>query len=368
MRVLIITNLSKGNSATLPERNLFIGLHLKGVDVTVLAESPSSESLDLESAGIRLLYQPITRKIDIPAIRKIRSLLRKEKYDILHFTYSKAISNGLIASYGIKVRTIGYLGSLSVHWHDPFSYFSFLNPGLDRLICVSDGVNEHVLKQLPARMKNRTIRIYKGSNPEWLNNVVPARRCDLGIPENAFVVCCVANIRKSKGVKWLIESANFLPANLPLWFLLVGDKTDSNVVRKRIRKTKYPDNFITTGYSAEPNAFTSICDLYIQPSVSEGLPKSVIEAMCLKKPVIVTERGGAKELVIEGINGYIIPVRSAKAIAETILKCYENRDNLSAMGEKGMERIKNYFSHQMTIDSTFNLYRELMERKSDRLF
>jgi glycosyltransferase involved in cell wall biosynthesis len=362
MKVLIITNLCQSNSATLPERNLIKGLHSKGVDITVVSHWPTPESVELESAGIRLIYQPVKKKIDVAAIFRIRSLLKEEKFDLMHFTYSKAITNGLIASRGLDVKIVGYLGSLSLHWHDPSAYFSFLHRRINKLICLSDGVKEHVLKQAPRRMKDKTIRIYKGYDPEWLKNIVPANRKALKIPEDAFVICCVANIRKIKGLDWLIKAANFLPANMPVWFLLVGDKTDSGVIRNKIRRTRYHDNFITIGYSKDPLSYTSICDLYIQPSLSEGLGRSVIEAMCLRKPVVVTDKGGAQELVKEGINGYVVPVKSAVAIAETIVKCYENRIKLSAMGEKARETILNDFNPQTTIDSTYNLYLDLLAK------
>jgi glycosyltransferase involved in cell wall biosynthesis len=361
MKVLIITNLCLGKSATLPKRSLIKGLHSKGVDVTVVAHWPTPESLDLESAGIRLIYQPIIKKIDFAAIRRIRSLLKEEKYDIMHFTYSKAITNGLLASRGFDIKIVAYLGSLSLHWYDPFAYYSFLNHRIDKLICLSDGVEEHVLKQAPRRMKDKTIRIYKGYDPEWLKGVKPADRKTLGIPDDAFIVSCVANVRKIKGVDYLVKAADFLPENLPVWFLLVGKRSDSPQMKKMIRGTKYPDSFITAGYTEEPLSYTSICDLYIQPSLSEGLGRSVIEAMCLSKPVIVTDRGGAKELVTEGVNGYVVAAESAKAIAEKINLCYEKKNILSRMGEKAREKILNDFSPQTMIDQTYGLYIDLLK-------
>jgi glycosyltransferase involved in cell wall biosynthesis len=363
MKVLIITNLCLGKSATLPKRSLIKGLHSKGVDITVVAHWPTPESLDLESAGIRVVYQPIIKKIDFAAIRRIRSILNEERYNLLHCTYSKAITNGLIASKGFDIKIVGYFGSLSLHWYDPFAYYSFLNRRIDKLICLSDGVEKHVMKQAPRRMKDKTIRIYKGYNPEWLKEVVPASRRDLKIPEDAFVVCCVANIRKIKGVDYLIKAAGLLPENLPVWFLLVGKGSNSGSVHRFIGKTRYHNNFITIGYTEDPLAYTSICDLYIQPSLSEGLGRSVIEAMCLRKPVVVTDKGGAKELVVQGVNGYVVPVRSAQAIAETISKCYENRGNLIEMGEKARERILNDFSPQAMIDQTFDLYKNLLKNQ-----
>ena len=85
-----------------------------------------------------------------------------------------------------------------------------------------------------------------------------------------------------------------------------------------------------------------------------------MEAMCLRKPVVVTDKGGARELVKEGITGFIVPVKSAKAIADTIADCYYNRDKLPLMGEKACESVVNDFNHRTTIENTFNLYRELV--------
>lgn len=362
MKVLFITNLCLGNSATLPERCHFRGLQSKGVDLTVIAHWETPESLEIESSGINVVYLPILKKIDFKVIRKIRAILKKDNFDIIHLTYSKAITNGLIASRGLSIKIVAYLGSLSLHWHDPFAYLSFLNKRINKLICLSDGVEEHVLKQAPGRMKGKTIRIYKGYDPGWLKDIRPAERKNLGIPDDAFVVCCVANVRKIKGFDYLISAADFLPENLPVWFLLVGKKSNSLRMKNMIRRTKYPDSFVTVGYTEDPLSYTSACDLYIQPSLSEGLGRSVMEAMCLRKPVVVTDKGGAKELVSEGINGYVVPVKSAKAIAEKINHCYQNREKLSEMGEKGREKILNEFSPQTMIEQTFDLYKDLLEK------
>jgi glycosyltransferase involved in cell wall biosynthesis len=364
MKVLSITNLCLGYVATLPEIYLYKGLVAKGLELTVIVHWPTPESVELELSGIKVIYLPIIKKIDFRVIRKLRALIRTEKFDILHLTYGKAITNALIASWGLNVKIVAFLGSLSLHWHDPFTYISFLNRRIDMLICLSDGVEEHVLKQVPRRKKKKTIRIYLGYDPQWFKDVKPAERKNLGIPDSAFVVCCVANVRKVKGVDFLVRSSDFLPENLPVWFLLVGKRSDSLKMKKMIHGTKHLNNFITVGYTEEPISYTSICDLYIQPSLSEGLGRSVIEAMCLKKPVIVTDRGGAKELVKEGVSGYVVPVKSAKAIAEKINYCYQNREMLHEIGEKARERILNDFSPQVMIEQTYDLFFNLLKRNS----
>jgi glycosyltransferase involved in cell wall biosynthesis len=364
MKVLMITDLCRGFSVTLPERNLFRGLAAKGVDLTVITHWKTPESEEVELSGIKVIYIPIVKKIDLRVIRTLRRLIKEDKYDILHMTFGKAITNGLLASWRTGIKIVAYLGSLNVHWHDPFAYLSFLNPFIDRLICLSDGVMEHFLKQAGKRMKNKTVRIYKGYDTEWVKVKNPVQKESLGIPDNTMIICCVAIVRKVKGIPYLIRAADFLPDNLPVYFILVGLGMDSGPLKKLINKSKYSSNFRTFGFTNEVFSYISLCDLYIQPSVTEGLGRSLVEAMCLKKPVIVTERGGSRELVNEGINGYIVRAKSPSAIAEKITLCFSQRDILPGMGLKSYQKIVEDFNPQTMIDKTLKVYEDLLSENS----
>jgi L-malate glycosyltransferase len=360
MKVLSITNLNIGNSATMAERSLFKGLHQKGVDLTVVAANPNNESDDLIVAGIKVVFIPIKNKIDIKASRSVRALIKQENFDILHLTYARAITTGIIASIGLDVKIIGYIGSLSVHWHDLSAYLSFLNPRIDRMICLSNGVEQHMIKQAPRNLRGKTVRIYKGYEPSWINAVKPVERSTLSLPENAMIICCVANVRKIKGIPYLIKASDLLPPGLPVYFLLVGPGMDSPPIRRIINKSKYRENFRVLGYTREVLSYTALCDVYVQPSITEGLGRSVVEAMCLGKPVIVSGTGGVGELVDEGITGYHIPPRSPSALAEKIMICYSNRDKLFIMGAKGRDKIEKEFNSVRMIDETYKLFKSLV--------
>lgn len=360
MKVLSITNFNIGYAATLPERSLFKGLHSKGVDLTVVLPKANPESEELESSGVKVIYIPITKKIDPAAIKRLRALFKEEKYDILHLTFSKAITNTLFAAPGRKTRMIAYIGATSVHWHDPFAYLSFLNPRLDRIICLSNGVEKHLLRQAPYRLKGKTIRIYKGYEPDWIKDISPVDRKIIDVPDDAILIGCVANVRKIKGIPYLVKAADFLPDNLPVYFLLTGSGMDSERINRIISKSKYRNNFRIKGFTGDILSYTAACDIYVQPSLTEGLGRSVIEAMCLGKPVIVSGTGGVEELVDEGINGYHVPARSPEALAEKILLCYQNRDKLTAMGESGKERIRRQFNSDRMIEETYQLFRSIV--------
>lgn len=363
MKVLSITNLCHGYAATLPERSLYRGLASRGVELIVITHYPTPESQELESAGIKIIYLKIDRKFDLNVIRKLRQILKEENVDILHMTFGKALTNGLIASRKTSCRIVAYLGSISLYWHDPFSYVSYLNKRIDKLICLSNGVEEHVLQQAPNRMKGKTVRIYKGYETGWFRNVKPLTRASLNIPENGFIICCVANVRKIKGIPWLIKASDLLPENLPVYFLLIGPGMDSESIKKQVGRSRYSENFRTVGFTNEVLAYTAACDLYVQPSLTEGLGRSVLEAMCLGKPVLVSGTGGVDELVDEGKTGFHITAASAEAIAEKLIYCFENRHLMPSMGEKAKERIETSFNPEQMTDQTFHLFRSIVSRQ-----
>ncbi len=360
MKVLSITNLTHGFTASLPERSLYKGLAAKGTDLILMTHYPTPESRELESAGIKVVYLRISRKFDLGVIRALRKIIREDKIEILHITFGKALTNGLIATIGIKCRIVAYLGSISLHWHDPFSWVSYLNRRVDMLICLSDGVEEHVLKQAPERMKGKTIRIYKGYEPAWFANIVPVPREVLVIPEDGFIVCCVANARRGKGIPWLIKASYLLPENLPVYFVMTGPNMDSEPLKKLIDKSRYRNNFRTYGFTNDVLSYTSACDLYVQPSLTEGLGRSVIEAMCLAKPLLVSGVGGIGELVDEGVNGFHIEAASPKALAEKIKYCYENRQLLPEMGARSKLLVETSFNSSLVVEKTYNLFRSIL--------
>ncbi|HVN58160.1 MAG TPA: glycosyltransferase family 4 protein [Bacteroidales bacterium] len=359
MRILSVTNLCHGFAATLPERSLYKGLAGKGADLTVVTHYPTPESEELVAAGIKVVYLPITRKFDLKVVRSLREIIRSEKTEILHFTFGKALTNGLVASRGLNCRIVAYIGSVSLYWHDPFSWVSYLNSRIDRLICLSNGVEKHVLDQAPRRMKGKTARIYKGYETSWFSDIIPVDRKDLDIPEDAFVLGCVANVRKIKGIPWLIRASEFLPAGLPVYFLLIGPGMDSPGIRKLMNRSSYKNNFRTKGFTNDVLRYTSVCDLYVQPSITEGLGRSVIEAMCLGKPILVSGTGGIEELVDEGSNGFFVPAASPEALAKKILFSVQNRNIMTGMGAKSRERIETAFNSKQMVENTWQLFRSL---------
>ncbi|MFW6101616.1 MAG: glycosyltransferase, partial [Bacteroidota bacterium] len=201
-KILIISSYTGPMVSTRPEAEMVLRLKKLGMEIDVMS-NPQSYYADLfREHGIHLYpYRP-KRKISLREIRYIRKVLQEGSYDIVHVFNNKAVTNAVFASRKLPVKLItyrGYTGHLL--WYKPTSYISHLHPKVSKITCVSDGVKKHVQKQLFIN-KNKAVTIYKGHDPEWYGDVQPYSRKYMGIPEDAFVVGCVANARPMKGIPY----------------------------------------------------------------------------------------------------------------------------------------------------------------------
>ena len=364
-KVLYICDISHLHFASIADRMLIKGLYLKNVDITVVTSKSTSDTHDLEKLGVKIVYINLRNLSFIQNVRRIRKILIEGNIDIIHVTYSRAAFIGLMASRGINIKVVGYFGSLSIHWYDPTAWFTFLNKRMDRIICPSDAVARHLKMQLNSHNRNKVVRIYKGYDTSWFDKVKEVTRERLGAAPNDFIICSTGNLRRVKGIKYLIKAIGHIPKSIPFKILLIGSGTNSSRVIRLVNKTGRPERFILKGYVPVSPAFMAACNLYVQPSLSEGLGRAITEAMCLAKPVIVTEGEGPKELITDGFNGFVVKSGSHKAIGEAIIWCYENRESLPFIGLKARKTIMERFNHLQTVQMTDDLYLELLNGKGE---
>lgn len=346
------------------ETDQFIGLKNKGVDIHVVtARTNEPDYSNLIAAGIPVHAIPVRKRLDRNAINKIRGLMTQTDFDIVHAFNNKTVANALIASKGFPVKFIAYRGIVgNVSFLNPGSWMTYLNPRVDRIVCVAEAIRRHLLnmKFLWLRIPpHKPVTIYKGHDLRWYHKP-PHNLAEFGIPDNAFVVACTTNFRPRKGIHILIEAFNRLPRDLNIHLLLIGNM-DAPILRKLIQNNKNGDRITLTGYRKEAPEITAACNACILPSIKrEGLPKTIIEGMAYGVPPIVTNSGGSPELVEPDISGIVVPPKSSAAIADAILFLYRNPEQARRMGEAARERIKTSFNVQDTIDKTHALYKELL--------
>ncbi len=358
MKVLIISNYKDAYNSVRPEGELFIGLQKLGVNITIMTQSDAPFIPNFLKAGIRIINFHPTKKISWSSIQFIRKEIQKGQYDILHLFNSKAISNGNFAAIGLPVKVLAYRGVIGGSpWYNPNTYLKHLHPRIDGITAVSKSVQHYLQKQVWGN-KNKVTQFYKGQNLDWYKDVVPLDLNTLKIPEQSFIVSCIANNRTWKGINYLIESAAFLSPNLPIHFLLIGRKMDTVRNLKLIDQSPYKNQFHLLGYRKDIVNILAASSIYIQPSNEhkEGLGKAILEAMSLGIPPIVTDTGGPPEFVADGVAGLVIPSKNPKKIATAILKMYEDNSFRQNLGKQAKMVIANQMSLNNSILELKKIY------------
>jgi glycosyltransferase involved in cell wall biosynthesis len=333
-----------------PEAELLIGLHKEGIDVTVMTYPGTPHEPGFLKAGIKVIPYHPEKKRQKESISKIREELVRGGYHLLHLFNSLASSNGIPAAKGLPVKVILYRGYTgNIHWYDFTQYFKYFHPRVDSIFCINKEI-ENIFRRNKLFGKHKAVTIVKGHNPEWYSSVTPANLSALNIPENAFVVICVANVRPMKGIPVLLKSTQHISPGLPVHFLFVGNGFDHPSIQNLIQKSPYATNIHLAGFLKDPLPLVAASSLFVLPSLKgEGLSKSTIEAMSLAKPVVITQIPGNTDLVKDGESGLLVPPGKPAALARAIESVYLNKELRKKISEGAASRMKSAFHIDQTI-------------------
>jgi glycosyltransferase involved in cell wall biosynthesis len=358
IRALIICSITDSASSK-PDIELVIGLHRQGVELDVMIPAHSAYVTIFNKLGIRVYPDHPLKKLALRSIILIRKEIKQRKYGIIHLFNTKAVVNGSLAAIGLPVKVIAYRGAAGIYWYDPTAWLSHLNPRIDLLISNSRYVQQHMQQQLLFRPQ-KAVMIHKGMDVAWFKNIKPVPRKDLGIPDRAIIVGCVANVRRIKGVPYLIEATYHLNPELPVHILLIGSGMGSESNLRLIESSPFKERIHIVGFRNDVYEVIAACDIYIQPSLSESLSRSVMEAMCLGVPSIVSDIGGLIELVEHEKSGLVVKSGDPIAIAGAIEQLTNNPDLRKALAGDATKRMKEFFSMDNMVTNTRKLYEKIL--------
>lgn len=360
MKILVFTSSRAAANSFRPETEIFCGLARKGHSVTVMTRT-SQEQIDIyHAAGVRVIDGEASKKICLSSISSIRKELKEHDYDIVYATSSKTIPNAAFACIGFKAKLIVYRGTTGgLYRHDPGSYLTVLHPRVDGVICVSNAVREYVSQQAWRKKKN-IVTIYKGHNIAWYENIKKADLTEFGIKDTDFSVICVVNARPIKGIVYMLKASNLLAENPGIQLLLVGNGMDEEPYTSLIQNSKMKERIHLAGYRYDVPELIKACDALVLPSIREGLPRVVMEAMGIGTPAVVTATEAGKEIVDNGESGYLVPIKSHEAIAEKVHSLANNPELGEKMAIRGQEKIRNELSAEATVDNYIQYFQSII--------
>lgn len=355
MRVLALTEASDR-----PELALLRGLSAAGIKLEVMGFPLPALLREFNTAQIPFHELVCRGRIDFKAILRIRRMLRCTNFDILHAFTGRTLSNATLASIGFGLTHVAYRGTMgNISRLDPAAWLTWLNPWLDCTVCVSKAVERYLLSC--GIDEKRLTTIYKGHDLSWYDSLPRPDLAQFGIPARALVVGCNANMRNLKGVDILIQAAQYLPRNLPVHFLLVGELRDPELTDLAERFSEYLP-FHLPGYRPDAAALMGQVQVFVMPSRRrEGLPKALLEAMAQGVPAVITGIGGMPEIVRHEIEGLIVPPDDSKALGDAITRLLTNDALRATLGAQARQRIQNDFNIAHTITQTKALYERLCQ-------
>ncbi|MBQ1784147.1 MAG: glycosyltransferase family 4 protein [Gammaproteobacteria bacterium] len=361
-KVLAISSYKDTWNSVRPEGEMLIALARAGAEVTVMTQGDADYAARFRDAGLGLIDYHPARKFSLSAIRRIRAELKAGAFDVVYCFNNKAIASTVWAAIGLPVKVVTYRGQTgNISRWDPACYLTHLHPRVDGIICVANAVRDDLRPQssLPAE---RIVTVYKGHEPEWYAGIEPADLTTLGVPAGAPVVVCVANARPRKGVPVLLEAFHRLPDNG--WqLLLVGGGMDSPEFRSLINAGPAAGRIHVAGFRKDVLNLVAACRIGVLPTIKrEGLPKTVIEAMALGLPVVVTTSGGSQELVVDGITGAVVAAGDVPALATALATLMIDEQRCRQMGAAARHHLFSQFTARQAGEQTFAYFNRLCGR------
>jgi glycosyltransferase involved in cell wall biosynthesis len=239
---------------------------------------------------------------------------------------------------------------------NPLKKFSYQRA--EKVIAICNKMKTDLVKSydLPS---DKIAIIYNGVDP--LPAVPEERkeqlRSQFDIAAASLVLTSIGRFTAQKGHTYLLAALERLVALYPsLVLLLVGDGELKGVIEAEIMARHLESNVRLPGFRDNVGEILSITDIFVFPSLEEGLPYMVLTSMAAGKPVIASRVGGIPEAVDEGVTGFMVPPKDVGELGEAMKRLIQDAALRMEMGRKGLERLKARFSKEAMLTSTLALY------------
>ncbi len=342
-------------------------------DVTLVSGPPlGNEGSLVEEAGRRgiptilvpELVRPVSPRRDLAAFRRLARLFRERRPHLVHTHSSKAGILGRAAAWWTGVPVVVHTNhGLPFYEEQPapvraawWVLEKLAASVTDRIVCVGEV------------MRRRSVAARLG--PPGFFEVIPSgieverflgarsARTRLGIPEGAAVVGIVSRMAGHKGHRFLVEA---VPTGAHL--LLVGDGEERPAIERQVAARGLRATFAGHVDPREVPDLIASMDLLAHPSLWEGLPRAAVEAFLAGKPVVAFDRDGAREVVIDGVTGRLVPAKSVEGLRAAIEGILALPDRGRRLGEEGRRRCLDRFGWRAAGERLDRLYRPLLERR-----
>jgi len=338
--------------------------NFQDINLTSILLNEGKLAEEIRNLGIPVIVVDETRLNFFQILRNIENIVRQISPDIIHSHRMKEniLAYMSVRNYDKKIHLIstqhGMLEPLreKLKWMKEtiltkYNYY-ILSKYFKYVIAVSEDVKNNLIKyyDVPA---SKVLTINNGT--DVLKHNINGKK------KSVFKIGSAGRFFPVKDYILMVEIAHeVLKINDNVLFELAGEGPEKNKIFDLVRKYKLEKVFINKGFLNDMNNFYQGLDIYINTSLHEGNPISVLEAMAHGLPVIAPNTGGLKEILVDELQGLLVEGRNPKSFAEKCLQLYSDDDLRLKMGFASRNRVIKVFSTENMINNYHNLYRKIL--------
>lgn len=326
---------------------------------------------ELEKLDIKTIVIPMNNLLNVAALFSIRSLLKDANIMLIHAHGARAALFSRVANLlGNRVPLVYTIHGVHYpHYTSPIKksiylyYEKTLKNYTDAFLCVcksdySRGVKAGIIDA------SKAFIVYNGVNLSKYTNAYDPHKNFKNIirADDRKILLSIGRLHRQKGFQVLLEAAkqviNKYPKSL---FVIVGEGEEKQFLLKRKEDLRISDeNFMFVGETADVSTYLVDADIFVMPSLWEGFPYAILEAMLFKKPIISTNVDGIPEAVVDKETGLLVPPNNPDALADAILYMMNRPDLAIQYGIAGFKRVTEHFTSDRMLSTVLSIYENIL--------
>ncbi len=374
LRIIHVLHRMGAGGTELALRRVVAGLDPELFENIICTVTPNNG--DGQVPGARMVTLSRNAEKTGSLVADLSRLFLNERPDVVHSRNWGAIEAVVAAKLARIPRIVHSEHGRDIHTMngDPWRrrvFRRFCYAMADQVFAVSGELREHYAAQLGLPLSKLEV-IPNGVETNRFRadaNTRHAVRARLSLSEHAIVAGTVGRLDPVKDHSTLLQAAEELARRESrVHVIIVGGGPEYDILQTRIDANPVLRNRVQlVGESDRPEDWLNAFDVFVLPSLSEGMSNTILEAMATELPCVVTSVGANPDLVQEGQTGFLVEPRDAAALADRIMKLAEDASLRSRLGRHGRSRVKANFSMQRMIENYSRLYagtrtEERMER------
>jgi len=356
--MLLVTDFERGGTPLRIAR-LARALHSAGVEVHAGCLAPRGPvSADLEAAGIATFACDAEDARDFLALKRLSQHTRRLHPNLIHATLLHANVAARLVGVVQRIPVIAATATIEVErpWH---RVLERATAGIERAHIVnSRAVAEHVVRVFG--LPRRRVFLVPPSLDPWPQRVERSvARAALQIPDHEFVVAWVGRFDPVKRLDLLIRSAEIMTA-IPARFLIVGDGPDRGRLEQMLRLSNAARIVHLLGWQTAIGPILSAADAFLFPSLTEGMPNAVLEAMACGLPVVASDIPVLRELAGDDERCLLVGGDEPKDYADLLLKLRDDPALRAKLGQRAATWAQTHLDPQRTVEAVLRIYNRVL--------